>query len=201
MPAAILYPVFFVSGFAALVYQLVWQRALFTLLGIDTVSVSLIVAAFLLGLGVGALLGGALSKRRLNLALVFATLELGVGAFGLVSLPFFRWLASWTTSASGADVGLVAFAAVCVPTTLMGATLPILVQHRASQTANVGRSVGALYFVNTIGSAAGCAACALVIFGALGLSGSVYVAAAGNAFAAAVALVFVLARRRARRAP
>lgn len=58
-----LYLVFFVSGFPALLYQIVWQRALFTLYGVNIESVTVVVTAFMLGLGFGSLFGGALSRQ------------------------------------------------------------------------------------------------------------------------------------------
>jgi spermidine synthase len=178
---AVVFPVFLLSGVAAVLYQLVWQRALFRLLGTSMESVTLIVTAFMLGLGLGSLAGGLISDRsRRPLALVFAGVELGIGVFGLVSLPLFRWIASETPEAAGLSIGLVAFAAVLVPTLLMGGTLPILVSWLVRRSGNVGRSVGMLYFVNTLGSALGSIAAALWILGALGQSGSVLLAAALN---------------------
>ncbi len=85
-----LYAVFLLSGFAALLYQLVWQRALFTIYGIDITSVTVMVTVFMLGLGVGSLVGGELSRRAPRSALrIFALVELGAGAFGVFSLPLF----------------------------------------------------------------------------------------------------------------
>jgi len=55
---------FFFSGFPALIYQLTWQRALFRIFGVNIESVTVVVAAFMLGLGLGSLLGGELSKRQ-----------------------------------------------------------------------------------------------------------------------------------------
>ena len=87
IPIGVLYTVFFLSGLAALVYQLIWQRALFTIYGTNTESVTIVVAAFMMGLGVGSLVGGELSKRlRISLLLVFAILEILIGLYGLVSL-------------------------------------------------------------------------------------------------------------------
>ena len=177
----VVFPVFLLSGAAAVLYQLVWQRALFRLLGTSMESVTLIVTAFMLGLGLGSLAGGVVSERsRRPLALVFAAVELGIGLFGLVSLPLFRRIASETPEAAGLWIGLIAFAAVLVPTLLMGGTLPILVVWLVRRSGNVGRSVGMLYFVNTLGSALGAIAAALWILGALGQSGSVLLAAALN---------------------
>ena len=49
---------FMLSGVAALIYQVVWQRLLFTLFGVNIESVTLIVSIFMFGLGVGAIVGG-----------------------------------------------------------------------------------------------------------------------------------------------
>jgi len=181
MNARVLYPVFLVSGFAAILYQLVWQRALFRLLGTSSESVTLIVTAFMLGLGIGSLAGGAWSsKPGRPLALIFGLAELGIGAFGLISLRLFSWIAAETPEAAGLSIGLIAFAAVLVPTVFMGATLPILVAYRVRSSGNVGRSVGMLYFVNTLGSAVGSLAAAAWILGALGQGGAVLLAAGIN---------------------
>src|SRR5947209_10126180 len=81
---------FFFSGFPALIYQLTWQRALFRIFGVNIESVTIVVAAFMLGLGVGSLAGGWLSKRGgVPLLPLLAAIELMTGAFGLVSLAIF----------------------------------------------------------------------------------------------------------------
>src|SRR5271155_1503171 len=54
---------FFGSGFPALIYQIVWQRALFVIYGVNVQSVAVVVSSFMLGLGLGSLAGGALSSR------------------------------------------------------------------------------------------------------------------------------------------
>jgi predicted membrane-bound spermidine synthase len=196
LPLALLYPVFFLSGMAAILYQLVWQRSLFTLYGTSSESVTVIVTAFMLGLGLGGLAGGWISERpRVPLPVVFGAVELGIGLFGIVSLPFFRWIASWTSTAAGLGVGLAALGAVVVPTLLMGATLPLLVAHRVRESGNVGRSVGELYFVNTLGSAVGALVASVVLLGALGQARSVIVAAALNFAVAALVLVGSRGRR------
>jgi MFS family permease len=196
LPEAQLYAIFFVSGFAAILYQLIWQRALFTLYGTSSESVTVVVTVFMLGLGLGSLAGGALSRHpRLPLPVLFALAEVAIGAFGLASLPLFRWVASLTPAAAGMEVGLPAFALLLVPTLCMGATLPLLAAYAIARLQSVGRALGMLYFVNTLGSAAGCIAAAAYAFGALGQSGSVILAAAANFFAA---LWVLAAARRAR---
>src|SRR5215470_11021329 len=78
---------FFLSGFAALLYQVAWQRELFGWYGVDLDSVSTIVSVFMLGLGVGAMAGGWLADRFPGRRiLIFSLIELTMGAFGFFSL-------------------------------------------------------------------------------------------------------------------
>jgi predicted MFS family arabinose efflux permease len=81
---------FFGSGFAALLYQIAWQRMLFGWYGVDLDSVvSAIISVFMLGLGVGALLGGWLADRfHGDRIFVFSLIELLIGIVGLFSLDF-----------------------------------------------------------------------------------------------------------------
>jgi predicted membrane-bound spermidine synthase len=184
------YLLFFLSGFPALLYQIVWQRALFTLYGVNIESVTMIVTVFMLGLGLGSMAGGWLSSRKgVRLLLAFGVIELSVGAFGAVSLGIFHGVGDLTAGASTFATGCIAFALLLVPTMLMGSTLPLLVEHFVRRTGNVGESVGALYSVNTLGSAAACFAAAFLLMRLLGESGSVRLAACFNLFAGATALI------------
>src|SRR6266478_781288 len=114
------YVLFFFSGFPALLYQIVWQRALFTIYGVNIESVTIIVTVFMLGLGLGSLAGGNLSKRTgLRLLRVFGLIELGIGMFGAVSLSVFHSAASFTAGASTLKTGVVTFVLLLFPTLLM----------------------------------------------------------------------------------
>src|SRR3954466_2878156 len=91
------YVLFFFSGFPALLYQIVWQRALFTLYGVNIESVTMVVTAFMIGLGLGSLAGGWVSKNtRVPLLLVFGLVELAIALYGMVSLRIFHWAAIYT---------------------------------------------------------------------------------------------------------
>ncbi len=193
-PSAIRLPLlallFLFSGFAALVYQVVWQRSLFAIYGVNIESVTIIVTAFLLGLGLGSLLGGQISRNPDRPAVVlFGLLELSIGAFGLVSLRLFGAVGAFTAGGSPLLTFTVSFLMLLLPTGLMGATLPILVAHTVRQIQNVGRSVAILYFVNTLGSAIASFATAVFLLGKLGQQGSVAVAAGFNALAGTSALL------------
>ncbi|HYM08338.1 MAG TPA: fused MFS/spermidine synthase [Terriglobales bacterium] len=184
------YVLFFISGIPALLYQIVWQRALFTIYGVNIESVTVIVTVFMLGLGLGSLAGGKLSTRSsMRLLRTFGLLELGIGTFGAVSLNAFHLVASITAGASTLETGIATFVLLLVPTLLMGSTLPLLAAYFVRRTGNVGESVGVLYCVNTFGSATACFAAAWFVMRALGESGSVRLAALFNGVVALSALV------------
>src|SRR5713101_7229297 len=92
---------FFCSGIPALIYQIVWQRVLFSIYGVNAESVVVVVSAFMLGLGVGSLAGGWASTCYPHQAVaLFGALELGAALFGLASLHLFHWAAKFTAGAS-----------------------------------------------------------------------------------------------------
>lgn len=194
MPAICL--LFFVSGCPALIYQIVWQRALFAIYGVNVESVTIVVTVFMLGLGLGSLAGGRLSQiDRLPALPVFGCIELSIGAFGVISLRLFHWAGTYTAGAPLGWVAVLTFLLILAPTLLMGGTLPFLVAHFVRVSKNVGASVGALYYVNTLGSAFACVMCARFLMRVMGESGSVGVAAALNG---AVGLTALMLSTRAR---
>ena len=196
-PRAVLFPVFVLSGISALIYQLVWQRMLLMIYGSNVESVAMVVAAFLMGLGIGSLLGGWLSEsKRLPLVLCFSAAELGVGAYGLGSVALFQWVGAMTYHVGPLMTGVLAFALVFLPTLLMGATLPLLVAHQVRACGSVGESVSWLYFVNTLGAALGSFLAALWLLRVFHLSGSVRIAASLNALVALVVLITWLLMRK-----
>ncbi len=188
--------IFVLSGFAALVYQVAWQRALFTIYGVDVESVTVVVTAFMLGLGLGSLAGGRVADRqRLDHLGCFAAIEALVCAYGLGSLALFTWVGGLTGPGGAGGVFAATFALVLVPTALMGATLPLLAAHAARNSGNVGHSLAVFYFANTIGGAVAAIATAIFLLRYIGLQSSVVVAAALNF---AVMALAVSARRLSR---
>jgi predicted membrane-bound spermidine synthase len=164
-----------------LLYQVVWQRVLYSTFGVNVEAVTTVVTAFLAGLGLGSLAGGRLAKASDDKLLLYCGLvEIAVGLFGLWSLTFFRWMGTLTLGLPSISRGAAMALAVMVPTTLMGVTLPLLVSYLVRSTDNVGGAVGLLYFVNTAGSAFAALAAVLLLLGSLGESKSVYFAAGLN---------------------
>ena len=188
---ALLAALFFCSGMPALIYQIVWERALFVIYGVNAESVAVIVSAFMLGLGCGALLGGRLSALfPRHGVLLFGLAELGTALFGLFSLRIFSWAAAFSAGAPLPRTVLFSFLLLIVPTVLMGATLPLLVEHLTRFSGRVGFSVSTLYFANTFGSAVACALCASFLLRTFGQSGSVSLAAILNTLVGATAFLY-----------
>ena len=180
-----LYPaivaIFFSSGFAALIYQIIWQRALFTIFGINVEAVTVVVTGFLLGLGFGSLSGGWLSRTGpIPLLALFGLIEIAIGGFGAISLHVFRWAGAHTLHLPLIAAIAATLVLVIIPALFMGATLPILTQYSVHRVRNVGRSVGLLYCINTLGSAAACFVSAFWLMRLLGMQNSIWVAASIN---------------------
>ena len=189
--SALIAALFFCSGFPALIYQIGWQRALFAIYGVNVQSVAVVVSAFMLGLGIGSLVGGRLSEKFPEHGiLIFGICELGIAGFGLVSLRLFHWASAYTAGTSLGYTILFSFLLLILPTMLMGATLPLLVEQLVRTSRDVGYSVATLYFVNTLGSAVACYVCAQVLLRNFGLSGSVTLAACVNTVVGAIAFLY-----------
>jgi spermidine synthase len=185
---------FFLSGAAALVYQVVWQRMLELSSGIGIYSVATIVAAFMAGLGIGSHAGSVLSLRlRAGRALAaFAALELGVAVFGAVSCSLFYDVlyqrASWLYAVPW-RAGLLHLASLILPTVLMGMSLPFLVRGLVRDVAGAAGTIGWLYSVNMLGAGCGALLTPWVLIRFTGMRGAVYAAAAANAAACLAALL------------
>lgn len=185
---------FFLSGSAALVYQVAWQRLLALHSGVGLYSVAMIVAAFMAGLGLGSELGGRLStclSGRAALA-AFAALELLIGAFGAASTwIYYDWLYPRAVHLASPSLaaGLLHLAALLPPTTLMGMSLPLLARAVVTDVQGAGRRIGFLYGVNVLGAAAGALAAPWLLLPWGGIPGAVRVAAFANACVGLAALL------------
>lgn len=175
--------IFFASGFAALLYQVTWQRMLVIFSGADIYSITIIVAAFMAGLGMGSLAGGQIADRvglRSSLWL-FAGAELAIGLFGLLSKSFYYDLLYTRLSflAASPAVGLILFLSLLWPTFFMGASLPLLARGLTRSLAATGSVVGSLYGWNTLGAAVGALAATWMLLPSMG-PGALWVGAGIN---------------------
>jgi len=199
-------PLLFVAamaGFASLLCEVAWFRLLVLLLGGSTYAFTIMLLAFLLGIGVGGWVGGRSADatlrrggRRLLLRRL-AWIQIGVGVFSWVAmllygqLPFaYVWLYG-AVEGAGALLWrtqlLLALAIMIVPTLLMGATFPYLVRAAAGSADEVSRPVGRIYGANTIGALAGAALGGLLLLPTLNIQGTVLTGVAINIAAALVA--------------
>ncbi|MSO57244.1 MAG: spermidine synthase [Acidobacteria bacterium] len=187
---------FFLSGFAALLYQVVWQRMLVLFSGADVYASTLIVAAFMAGLGVGHLAGGFGADRlsRRNALIAFAVAELGIGVFSLGSRTLYYDFLYQSLGAHQMGtplLTLVLFASLLWPTFFMGVSLPLLARAVTPTLDRAAANVGTLYAVNTLGAAAGAMLATWWILPSVGLTGSLRVGAALNLVCALAVLPFV----------
>ncbi|MDR0227021.1 MAG: fused MFS/spermidine synthase [Burkholderiaceae bacterium] len=183
---------FFFSGFCALVYQICWQRYLAAALGVDIDSTTIVVSVFMVGIGIGGALGGWLGDRLpRHRSLLYAVSELAIGAYALSSLAFFDWAVApggWMGSSEQWHNAAGGFVILLIPTVMMGMTLPLLTLIFNQKVANIGYSVGTLYFINTFGAAAGTLVTTFFLFDHLPLSRIVTIMAAVNFLIAAIAI-------------
>lgn len=180
---------FMVSGFAALIYQIAWQRILFATFGINMESVTLIISVFMFGLGVGSLIGGYLSERLSHfLPQMFLICEFAIGVFGLVSIELIKHMSNIVIHGDFLQIALTIFTLLCFPTAMMGATLPILVTYINKTHKHVGGSIGWLYFSNTLGSSMAALLTVIMLFPLMGLQGAVWLAASFNFLIAIVVI-------------
>jgi predicted membrane-bound spermidine synthase len=191
---------FFLSGAAALVYQVVWQRILALQSGVGVYSIAIIVAAFMVGLGAGSHLGGVWCERvspRRALA-VFASLEIAIGSLGALSGPLMYDLLSLRLSHLFHPLGraaLVQFGCLAPPTLLMGMSLPFLVRALVRDVSDAPRTIGSLYALNTLGAAAGALITPWVLLRYHGMRAALLCAAVANVVAGLGALTLVRGTR------
>jgi spermidine synthase len=179
----------FLSGAAALVYEVTWAKMLALSFGSTTLSAAAVVTAFLGGMGIGAALYGRLPGHAERPLRWYARIELAIGLSAAVLSSTFYALPEalrGLASASGPPwVEMVlkwtlVFALLLVPAALMGATFPALCRALIRSSAGADRHLGWIYGVNTLGAAAGALLAGLVLAERLGLRGASLAANAVN---------------------
>lgn len=212
---------FFLSGSSALIYEVLWARQLGLVFGTTAQATSTVLAAFMLGLALGAAVGGRWADRAINPLRLFGIIEIGIGAAGVVvprminGLPSLYLPLAGSEGGTGAVLLLVRFglglAVLLVPTILMGASFPALVRVVGARADKLGW----LYAANTLGAVVGTISAGYLIIPRLGITGTTGAAATLNftvgflallqarteATSASSAPVSHLAERRSRRVP
>jgi predicted membrane-bound spermidine synthase len=187
---------FFASGFAALLYQVIWQRMLGFFSGTDIYSATITVSAFMGGLGCGSLAGGhiadRLSERRL--VLLFAISELSIALFGIASKWLYYDILYLRFPELGNHLYILAatlFISLLLPTFLMGMSLPLLSKAFTRRVSTASSTIGRLYGINTLGAAVGALVTAYIFIRYFGFTTSLWYGAALNGICGLGALCLI----------
>lgn len=190
----IVYLLFLCSGLSALMYEVVWLRALSRMMGVTIYATSTILAAFMAGLALGSYIFGKFIDNRRDGLRVYAILELLIAVAAII-VPFifhiFPALNIQIQRFAGDNLflgtGLKAvflFLVLLVPTTLMGGTLPVLTSFLVTWKKNFGKHLSLLYGINTIGAVLGVVISGFITIGALGEKNTIMIAVAINVIVA-----------------
>lgn len=185
---------FCLSGIASLIYQVAWQRILILHSGVGIYSVSVVVSAFMAGLGFGSYFGGKWSAKvgKQKSLTAFAIIEISIGLIGLISCFIYYDLlymnANWLYSSLLTMIP-THFVTLILPTFLMGMSLPFLVHGTIYNYKNASSTIGVLYGINIIGAVIGAFATPWLLIPYIGIQGSVYIAAGANFIAGIIAYI------------
>jgi spermidine synthase len=189
---------FFCSGICALIYQVMWLRLLALVFGVTVYAASTVLASFMGGLAIGSYAAGRVASRLRSPLRAFGLVEIGVGVSALATPIVLEGVKHvWITLQPSLPSSLLfltivrfvaAFAVLIVPTTLMGATLPIVMRSALASDTSVGSRMGLLYAVNTAGAIAGALTAGFYLVSELGVVRSFQIAALLNTLIGVVAI-------------
>jgi len=191
------------SGCAALGYEVAWTRLLtFVSRSNTTYAFAVMLAAFLCGLAIGSALFSAWADRRRDLVFLLGGMEIAIGLWGILSIALFDRLDAVTGPMAGLPfwwmyVGgrfAISFVIMLIPTILMGGAFPIAVRLYASLN-TLGRDVGRLYALNTLGAILGSFATGFLLIPAIGTQNALLAMAAINLIAGGILFAFDPSRR------
>ena len=188
---------FYVSGIAGLIYQVLWLRRLSLIFGVTVYAASTVLAAFMAGLAIGSALSSRVLRRGIAPLTAFGVAEILVGVTGLISpllLDAASLLYAALHQASPDSLGVLtvarlvsSFAILAIPTAMMGITLPLLSAAVSSPGEDKGTGISLLYAINTLGAMTGTLLSGLILIPAIGIQRSFLLAAALNVIVGAIA--------------
>jgi spermidine synthase len=193
-----LFALFLASGFAGLVYQVVWSRLLTYRFGATLDAVTTILVAFMGGLALGSWLLGRQADRMNRPLWLYGVLEIGIGLSAAVMpllldllVPVYRAVVASNPDAihlHRAIRFLLTGILILAPTTAMGATLPALSKFLTHKAERLGLNVGGLYALNTTGAVLGALCAGFFMILLLGVKGALLVAVFLNLLVGGVAI-------------
>ena len=178
---------FFFAGMASLMDQVLWMRQLGLIFGTTLQSVSTVLAVFMAGLALGSYLFGKMADKTKNPLRLYALLQMGIGAYVMLTPLIFMGLnsaqvsiyASLPVGSAGVTIirVLLSFLVLIVPATLMGGTLPVIAKYFVRRRDELGGGVGNLYFINTLGAVLGAFLAGFFLIPYIGVLASTFLAA------------------------
>jgi spermidine synthase len=166
------------SGFTALAAEVMWTRLLALTFGATVYTFSLVLAAFLIGLGTGSGVGAWIARSRsvrphaaLGWCQILLCVAIASGAYLMARvIPFWPMadVGAHTPWRAFADDFLRALLVVLPAAVLWGASFPLTVAAAAAPHQDAGRLVGGVYAANTAGAIAGALVTSLLLAGAIG---------------------------------
>lgn len=195
----LIYLMFFLSGAAALIYQVVWVRSLTLIFGGSHLAVTAVLSIFMAGLAIGGyIIGKYVDQVRKPLRL-YGLLELGIALFAVIFMGWMKLYPSiYIPLAQGKDNAhiylliirvLFSVVALIIPTTLMGGTLPVLSRFVSKQPQNLRSYLSYLYGINTFGAVLGATAAGFLFLRLYSVSTTLYIAILTNAFIGLAAIL------------
>ncbi len=193
----LLVPLFFVSGLTALIYQSIWARQLQLVFGTSQFAIATVLAAFMAGLAAGGFLMARYADRLEKPLLTYGVLEIIIGVYAMVFPVLLKlatpiYLSAGATTDSPVAFGIFQFLVVSllllVPTTCMGATLPLLGRFVTTRLGSAGDRIGLLYGVNTAGAVIGILIAGFWLLPTAGLMLTTAIAAVANLVLGAAAI-------------
>jgi spermidine synthase len=172
----IIFLAMFSTGLASLLYEVVLLSVVVTIVGATEISAAIILASFLLGLSIGALIGGSLIKKNVPFVKIFAGIEILIAIFGFSFLAFITKIAAFGFSSN--FIFWIIILALLIPTTLMGMEIPIAV--KILEKIGSKSATGFVYFSDTLGGVIGALFSGLIFIPMLGFHGAMYLGASFN---------------------
>jgi spermidine synthase len=195
---AAVFALFYVSGIAGLIYQVLWLRRLSVVFGVTVYAASTVLAAFMAGLALGAALSDRVLRRGIAPLAAFGVAEILIGITGLLSPILIDAASAFYVALHGIapdSLSLLtvarlvsSFAILALPTTMMGITLPLLTAAVSRANESAGTSVSWLYALNTLGAMTGTLLAGYILIPAIGIRNSFMLAATLNVIVGATAL-------------
>ncbi len=173
------------SGSSALIYQVLWVRLLGLSIGSTSISISTVLAAFFLGLGLGSYFAGYIIKKFQNRFKVYLVVEIAIALSAILLLPILLNLDYFISILPIIEAGLgfkffVVVLLLFIPTFLIGTTFPLLMSIAIIHKNEIGGKLAHFYAFNSAGAVAGVLLAGFVFIPHFGLDGTLYIAAALN---------------------